>query len=136
MSQKLVRCEIRREGDQGEPTVRYVPQEIYGLWEYLMRTKHRFEVVHEVASLWVDHDETPEAAFGEYQYEPVTEVTLLRWSTRDEMFTRDSRYFNTDECARLKGLFLSHYVGGNDPGDPSPQVSEKQGYWIRRARRA
>lgn len=136
MSQKLVRCEIRKSGDRGEPTVRYVPQEIYGLWEYLMRTKHQFEVVREVASLWVDIGESPEAAFGEYQYEPVTEVTLLRWSARDEMFTRVNRYFGTDECARLKSLLLSHYAGVSEPGAPSPQVSEKQGYWIRRERRA
>lgn len=136
MSQKLVRCEIRREGEQGEPSVRYVPQEIFGLWEYLMRTRHRFEVVHEVASLWVDRDDTPQAAYGEYQYEPVTEVTLLRWSSKDEMFTRVSRYFQTEECSKLKTLLLSHYAGVGEPGAPAPQVTEKQGYWIRRERLA
>jgi hypothetical protein len=136
VNQKLVRCEIRREGEQGEPSVRYVPQEIYGLWEYLMRTRHRFEVVHEVASLWVDRDDTPQAAYGEFQFEAVTEVTLLRWSSRDEMFTRVSRYFQTEECPKLKSLLLSHYAGVDEPGAPSAQVLEKQGYWIRRERLA
>src|SRR6267154_2528808 len=77
-SQKLVRCEIRRPDSQGDATVRYVPLEIYGLWEFLMRTKHRFEITRSVASLWIDVDETPEAAYGENQYERVTEVERLR----------------------------------------------------------
>ena len=135
-SQKLVRCEIRKSGAEGEPTVRYVPQEIYGLWEYLMRTKHQFDVVREVASLWIDVDESPEAAYGENQYERVTEVTLLRYSERDGMFTRVSRYFSSEECPRLRGLLLSHYAGVNEPGAPAPQVKEKQGIWIRRESRA
>jgi hypothetical protein len=135
-SQKLVRCEIRKESAQGEPSVRYVPLEIYGLWEYLMRTRHNFEVVEEVASLWIDVDESPEAAYGENQYERVTEVTLLRYSERDGMFTRVSRFFETEECPKLTSLLLSHYASVNEPGAPAPQVKEKQGIWIRRERRA
>lgn len=135
-SQKLVRCEIRKEGARGEPSVRYVPLEIYGLWEYLMRTRHNFEVVRQVASLWIDVDESPEAAYGENQYERVTEVTLLRYSEQDGMFTRVSRYFGTEDCPKLTDLLLSHYASVNEPGSPSPQVKEKQGIWIRREPRA
>ncbi|HEY7728334.1 MAG TPA: hypothetical protein VID50_07750 [Candidatus Eisenbacteria bacterium] len=135
-SQKLVRCEIRKDGSEGEPSVRYVPLEIYGLWEYLMRTRHNFEVVRQVASLWIDVDESPEAAYGENQYERVTEVTLLRYSERDGMFTRVSRYFDTEECSKLTGLLLSHYASVNEPGSPAPQVKEKHGIWIRREPRA
>ena len=43
-SQKLVRCEIRRNGAERDEQVRYVPLEIYGLWEYLMTRRHGFEV--------------------------------------------------------------------------------------------
>ena len=135
-SQKLVRCEIRKEGSQGEPSVRYVPLEIYGLWEYLMRTRHNFEVVRQVASLWIDVDESPEAAYGENQYERVTEVTLLRYSEQDGMFTRDSRYFGTEDCPKLTDLLLSHYAPASEPGSPAPQMKEKQGIWIRREPRA
>lgn len=131
-SQKLVRCEIRKEGSGAEPSVRYVPLEIYGLWEYLMRTRHNFEVVGQVASLWIDVDESPEAAYGENQYERVTEVTLLRYSEPDGMFTRVSRYFGTSECPKLTDLLLSHYASLNEPGSPAPQVKEKSGIWIRR----
>ena len=135
-SQKLVRCEIRREDVTGAPTVRYVPLEIFGLWEHLMRTRHRFEVTRTVASLWIDVDETPEAAYGENQYERVTEVELLRYSERDGMFSRVSRYFPSAEYPTLKGLLLRHYESVSEPGAPELQIKERHGIWIRREPRA
>jgi hypothetical protein len=131
-SQKLVRCEIRKRDAQGEGSVRFVPLEIYGLWEYLMRTKHEFDVVRSVASLWIDVNETPEAAYGENAYERVTEVTLLRYSERDGMFGRVSRFFPSAECPALRELLLRHYESLAEPGAPGAQVKERQGIWIRR----
>ena len=135
-SQKLVRCEIRKRGSEGQPSVRFVPLEIYGLWEFLMRTKHQFEVVRSVASLWIDVNETPEAAYGENAYERVTEVTLLRYSERDGMFGRINRFFPSEEYPALKDLLLRHYEGVAEPGEPGAQVKERQGIWIRREPRA
>ncbi len=135
-SQKLVRCEIQRPDSTGQPTVRYVPLEIYGLWEYLMRTKHQFKVTQSVASLWIDVDESPEAAYGENQYERVTEVQLLRYSEQDGMFSRVSRYFPTEEYPLLKDLLLKHYKSVADPSAPGPQLKERRGIWIRRDTRA
>lgn len=135
-SQKLVRCEIRRPDSQGDATVRYVPLEIYGLWEFLMRTKHRFEITRSVASLWIDVDETPEAAYGENQYERVTEVELLRYSESDGMFSRVSRYFPTPEYPSLKGLLLRHYESVSEANAPELQIKERHGIWIRREPRA
>jgi hypothetical protein len=134
-SQKLVRCEIKRQGESARSTVRYVPLEIYGLWEYLMQNRHQFEVVGNVASLWIDVDENPEAAYGEGQYERVTEVTLLRYSEKDGMFGRVSRYFPTQEYPQLKKLLLQHYESVRDPGAPNLQLKERQGIWIKRETR-
>jgi hypothetical protein len=131
-SQKLVRCEIRRPDAAGDPTVRYVPLDIFGLWEFLMRTKHRFEVTQCVASLWIDVNETPEIAYGENQYERVTEVELLRYSDQDGMFSRVSRYFPTIEYPELKTLLLNHYESVSSPDSPHLQIKERQGIWIRR----
>ncbi len=131
-SQKLVRCEIQRPGDTRSGTVRYVPLEIYGLWEYLMQRKHQFDVKGNVASLWIDVDENPEVAYGENQYERVTEVTLLRYSEQDEMFGRVCRYFPTQEYPELKKLLLKHYEGVREPGAPNLQLKERQGIWIKR----
>jgi hypothetical protein len=139
VSQKLVRCEIVREGESnGEPnrgTVRYVPLDIFGLWEFLMRNRHRFRIAQQVASLWIDVDENPEVAYGEGQYERVTEVTLLLYSERDGMFGRVNRYFPTQECPELKKLLLKHYESTREPGAPGLQLRERHGIWIKRESR-
>ncbi len=97
-SQKIVRCQLRRPGNGSPGQVRYVPLEIFGLWEYLMTHKHQFEVLHPRASLWLDMEDSPDTAYGEAQFERVTEVTAFVYSERDEMFTRARRYFASDRC--------------------------------------
>jgi hypothetical protein len=133
-SQKLVRCEIRRRGSNDPGTPRYVPLEIYGLWEYLMTRKHDFEVEAARASLWLDMEDSPEAAYSEAQFERVTEVTVFVYSGRDDMFTRVCRYFPTADCDAVKRIFLSHYDDG--ASRVRPQVRERQGIWIRREQEA
>ena len=132
-SQKLVRCEVRR-GDgpdeEIEHSVRYVPLEIYGLWEYLMSHRHAFEIVGSRASLWLDAEEAPESAYDAHQFERVTEVSVFLYSGRDDMFTRVCRYFPSDDCGALKRIFLSHYP--QDGVRIQPHVRERVGVWIHR----
>ncbi len=128
-SQKLIRCELRRKGSN-RTQVRYVPLEIYGLWEHLMATKHEFEVIEPKASLWLDMEDSPDAAYTQSQFERVTEVTAFVYSDRDEMFTRARRYFASEEAAQLKQIFLSHYTSAE--GRIQTQVHEREGIWIRR----
>lgn len=129
-SHKLVRCEIRRRGSRDGSTPRFVPLEIFGLWEYLMSTKHEFEVLNPQASLWLDMEDSPEAAYSDREYDRVTEVTVFVYSGRDEMFTRARRYFPSAECEDLKNIFLSHYR--ENGARVQPQVREKHGIWIHR----
>lgn len=129
-TQKLMRCEIRPRGSAAPGSPRYIPLEIYGLWEYLMTTKHEFEVIASQASLWLDMEDEPDAAYGEHQFERVTEVTAFVYSGRDEMFTGVRRYFHTDECDRLKSIFLKHYESGD--ASLETQVRERPGIWLRR----
>ncbi len=129
-SQKIVRCEIRRRGSGAPATERYVPLEIFGLWEYLMTTKHQFEVMNPRASLWLDVDDSPEAAYSEAQYDRVTEVTAFVYSERDEMFTRARRYFASDRCEELKSIFLSHYE--TPGGRLQAHLRERPGIWLHR----
>ena len=129
-SQKLVRCFIRPTEANGRQSARFVPLEIYGLWEFLMSRKHGFDVIAPTASLWLDVEDAPEAAYGEKEYDRVTEVTAFVYSGRDQMFTRACRYFPTDECSRLKGIFLSHYRESDD--SVRMQVRERPGIWLHR----
>ncbi len=129
-SQKLVRCEIRRRGEEKGNSVRYVPLEIYGLWEYLMTHRHGFDVAVPRASLWLDAEEAPESAYEEHQFDHVTEVSVFLYIGRDDMFTRVCRYFPSDECEVLKRIFLAHYP--SDGARIQPHVRERQGFWIHR----
>ena len=128
-SQKLVRCELRRKGST-HSQVRFVPLEIFGLWEHLMSSKHQFEVLVPRASLWLDMEDSPESAYNENQYERVTEVTAFVYSGRDEMFTRCCRYFPSSDLTHLKPIFLSHYEETNSR--LQTQVRERQGIWLMR----
>lgn len=127
-SQKIVRCQLARKGSTAAPQVRYVPLEIYGLWEHLMSSKHGFEVRDARASLWLDMEDSPEAAYTQDQYDRVIEVTAYVYSQRDDMFTRARRYFRADEADSLKRIFLSHYTG--DESRIQTQVHERSGIWI------
>ena len=133
-SQKLIRCELRKRGSKGAPQVRYVPIEIYGLWEHLMVSRHDFEVTAPRASLWLDMEDSPEAAYSQDQFERVTEVTAFVYSDRDEMFTRQRRYFPSSEAADLKRIFLAHY--SQDEGRIQTQLHERPGIWIVREKAA
>jgi hypothetical protein len=128
-SQKLVRCELRRKGSN-QTQVRFVPLEIFGLWEHLMSSKHDFEVLVPKASLWLDMEDSPDAAYSQNQFERVTEITAYVYSDRDEMFTRARRYFPAGEAGMLKSIFLSHYT--SIEGRIQTQVHERQGIWIQR----
>lgn len=130
-SQKLVRCEVVSPG-RDDGSVRYVPLEIFGLWSYLMEHKHGFRLASTEISLWIDLDESPELAYGEPKHEPVTEISLFVYSDPAGMFTRISRYFPTPEFARLRPIFLSHYVPPDAVGGAEPPIREKPGLWIRR----
>lgn len=127
-SLKLMRCELRHGSMATKGSIRFVPLEIYGLWEHLMRTRHAFEVVAPRASLWLDMEDAPEAAYGEGSYERVTEVTAFVYSERDQMFTRARRWFLADEADQLKRIFLAHYEHG--PGGIQTQVRERSGIWL------
>ncbi len=127
-SKKIVRCQLRRARTGGPGQVRYVPLEIYGLWEHLMVTRHGFEVMDPRASLWLDMEDSPEAAYSQNQYDRVTEVSAYVYSDRDDMFTRARRYFPTEEADSLKRIFLSHYQG--EESRIQTQVHERGGIWI------
>ena len=127
-SQKLVRCHIRPRGSKSEGSPRFIPLEIFGLWEYLMMKKHDFEVLEPRASLWLDMEDSPETAYNDQQYERVTEVTAFVFSSRDEMFTRACRYFRSDECDQLKPIFLSHYQNVGEK--LQTHLRERQGIWL------
>jgi hypothetical protein len=78
-------------------------------------------------------EDSPETAYQEHQFERVTEITAFVYSGRDQMFTRSCRYFPSDECERLKQIFLAHYATGDEANRLQPPVRERQGIWLHRS---
>ena len=129
-SQKLVRCQVRREDSVAAGTSRYIPLEIFGLWEYMMKSRHGFEILNPSASLWLDMEDSPESAYSDNQFERVTEVTAFVYSGRDDMFTRCCRYFPSTDLDSLKPIFLSHYE--DTAARLQTHVRERSGIWLMR----
>ncbi len=130
-SQRLVRAEITR-GSETSVSVRYVPMEIFGLWSYLMTSKHGFAVRAHQASLWIDAEESPDIRASETRFDEVTEVTLFVYSNDEGMFSRVTRYFPTQEYTTLRDIFLRHYAQHTADESMEPQIRERPGVWIRR----
>ena len=129
-SQKLVRCQVRPREGAGKETTRYIPLEIFDLWEHLMASRHGFDVEAARASLWLDMEDSPEAAYEEQTFDRVTEITLFVYSGRDDMFTRVCRYFPSEEITQVREILLSHYRDRG--GRVQPQVRERPGIYIHR----
>jgi hypothetical protein len=106
--------------------------EIFGLWSYLMTTKHGFAVRAHQASLWIDAEESPGIRASETRFDEVTEVTLFVYSNDDGMFSRVTRYFPTGEYTTLRDIFLRHYSDRAGDANMEPQIRERPGVWIRR----
>lgn len=128
-NQRVVRCRLRRTGEDGPGSARYIPHEIFGLWEYLMTSRHGFEVIEPRTSLWMDLEDSPDAPYDGNQYDRVTEVTAFVYSDRDGMFVRVCRYFPSPDCPELKPIFLKHYPDGEQI---QSKVVERSGIWVHR----
>ena len=127
-SQKLVRCKVKRDGSAGEGSTRYVPMEIFGLWEHLMKNKHGFSVEDMQASLWIDMEESPDFSYSQQECESVTELTLFVFSKHDQMYGRICRYIPEKEYDRVKGILLEHY--GVDESQQRSQIKQRRGIWL------
>lgn len=129
-SQKLVRCEIQREDGSGRG-VRYVPLEILGLWEHLMRSRHGLQVRSRTASVWVEEEKARAGSAAPPPAERVTELCLYVFDRRDGMLHNICRFLPTEELPRLRDLLLSHYRSRLGDEEPAPWLRERPGVWLR-----
>ncbi len=129
-SLKMVRCSVRPRGSSAPASRRYVPLDIFSLWQFLMEQRHGFEVVEADASIWIDVEDQADMSFSTGQFERVDEVCLHVYSEKDRMFRRICRYFRTEERDRLTAVLLRHYAPHVYADARRPQVSERAGIWI------
>ncbi len=134
-SEKLVRCRVsKRNGSAaGHPTSRYIPLDIFQLWEFLMRERHSFDVSSPVTSLWFERGETSESTYSGLDIEPVTRVELFFFAEEDGMLHQKVRFFPSrekEEYFSIRDTFLSHYREIHPDARKSLNFRENPGVWI------
>jgi hypothetical protein len=129
-SEKLMRCEIER-GDGSGAGVRYVPLEIFGLWEHLMATRHGLRVRSRSSSMWVEIEDGTSAAGVHSPVEWVTELCLFVFNPEDGMLHRQCRFVPTAELEKVRQILTRHYRAPEAAGAPTPWLRERHGMWFR-----
>ena len=132
-SLKMVRCSVKR-GDSGESSVRYVPLDVFGLWSFLMQSRHGFHLLETETSIWMDIENSAEVSVSSDHLERVDEICLHVFSEKDSMFRRICRYFPVAERDSLMRVLLRHYAPGVYEDARHPQIVERAGVWIHRHR--
>jgi len=131
-SLKMVRCSVCK--GSSEPSLRFVPLDVFELWSYLMRHRHGFQLVESEASIWMDIEDSQDISVASSQLERVDEVSLHVYSEKDTMFRRICRYFPVVERDSLTRLLVRHYAPHIYEDARHPQVVERAGVWIKRQR--
>lgn len=132
-SLKMVRCLVRRTAD-APPSLRFIPLDIFDLWEHLMTHRHGFLLLERQTSVWMDVENGPVLHRDAARLERVDQVCLHVYSEKDTMFRRICRYFQVAERDRLTRILLRHYAAHVYEDFRRPQISERAGVWvIRRA---
>ena len=131
--EKIVRCTISRNtnGERHE-SVRYVPLDVFDLWNTLMTREHSFDVRVDCTSLWFDIDGDPHVNYAETNYEPVVRLSLWVYSETDGMFRKITRYFPLEAYDEIRPQFLSHYEEYFNGAKFPPRIEETRGVWLKR----
>jgi hypothetical protein len=111
----MVRCRL---GDDVDAYAqRYVPLAEFGLWKYLMETRHRKRVRIDAISIWVP--EEPALWNSGYASEELDPVVRLQFSVRGAhgSVVPVERFFAALSYPRAQEALLSHFPAANPPLD-------------------
>lgn len=106
---RLLGCEVLNPA-RGS-SFRYVELEQFGLWEYMMRTRHGLEVRVTQLGLWVGPSEfnaNPDAFRHMGSADDVTRIVIRRFNPRHSYTFEIVRYTPTSEFESVKKILLSH----------------------------
>jgi hypothetical protein len=119
----MVRC--RLDGGQEFSDLRYVPLSEFGLWQYLMETKHHRRVLVEQVSIWVPEDGSAVGAgFEADELQPVLRVRFDRPVTNG-LAVPVERYFPVETYPEAQEALLHHFEGV-----PVEHLRSTPGYFV------
>lgn len=107
----IVRCRLDSPEDGGLSEVRYIPLGEFGLWQYLMETRHGRWVTVEAVSFWIPEEQARRsAALAPEELEPVLRVHLDVPSPFGVPVPVE-RFFPAETYPQAQEALLSHYQG-------------------------
>jgi hypothetical protein len=122
----MVRCRLTDDGEVGECLERYVPLAEFGLWRFLMETRHRRHVVVEAVSVWVP--EEPALWNSGFAAEDLEPVLRVKFSVHGPLgaLVPVKRFFPALGYPKAQEALFSHYGAGKGPRD----VRATAGYFL------
>jgi hypothetical protein len=106
----LVRC--RLDGPETTSSVRYVPLAEFGLWQFLMETRHGRRVTVDAVSLWMAEEPAVwNSGFSADELEPVLRVRLDLPGPRGVVRSVE-RFFPAETYPRAQEALLAHMPSG------------------------
>ena len=108
-SQKLIRCLLS--SPEGSETVRYIKFELFKLWQYMMITKHGFQISDMTLCLWVNEQQFQEkeslySRSGEIQ--DVSRIVVSIYNKKNGFTHITNRHVPVEETERMRGVLLTH----------------------------
>jgi hypothetical protein len=105
----MVRCRLDARGEDPARELRYVPLDEFGLWRYLMETRHRRVVMVEEISIWVAEESARWNSFeGPDSLEPVLRVRFQQ-VTAEGTPVPVQRFFPAETYPEAQEALLRHY---------------------------
>jgi hypothetical protein len=122
----MVRCRLSGPNGGDDTVRRYVPLAEFGLWKYLMETRHRRRVLVEAISVWVP--EEPALWNSGYAAEDLDPVLRIQFTTRGPLGAPVPvvRYFPALGYPRAQEALLSHFADVSHARD----LSATAGYFL------
>ncbi|MFH0924227.1 MAG: hypothetical protein V1872_01120 [bacterium] len=106
---KIFKCCVKGNNDREQ--IRFVPATEYNLWNYLMKNKHKIEVMKKEPMLWVNESEfkQKENIYSCMNHEKVIKITIYLFSMDEEITIPAIRFFADDDYLQLKPIVMSHF---------------------------
>jgi len=130
---EMVRCKITSPFPQGDnpegkdSQVRFIPYEIYRLWNFLMTDVKSFSIIDEKISFWVDHEQysKDKNSYGKHKKEEVTRI-YFRYFKNIHRGRPVIRYFPDGYLNKIMRFFMKNFSMNHIEDD----VEEVKGYFI------
>jgi hypothetical protein len=135
-SRKMVRCCIGKKSAGTIESVRYIPLEEFGLWQYLMEHKHGFNITDMKVSVWVDVAEFDRLrhVYSHMDREEVNKMTLFAYSLKDGIHYQIVRFLPRENYDTIKDIIIKHFSNSDDSTGKrygNMILDELRGFWLK-----